>query len=88
MNPRRGGRCRPISDQGLSLRFAVQVKARAVGLTLDHQISFRSAMPNRNELLANHYLRVAGIAAVDADGTIGTQNIVGVEIPSVLDDAR
>jgi hypothetical protein len=47
-------------------------------------------MPNRNELLANHYLRVAGIAAVyvDADGTIGTQNIVGVEIPSVPDDAR
>jgi hypothetical protein len=40
-------------------------------------------MPNRNELLADHYLRVAGIAAVyvDADGAIGTEEVVGIEIP-------
>jgi hypothetical protein len=41
-------------------------------------------MPSRNELLADHYLNVASIAAVyvEADGMIGTQDIVGIEIPT------
>jgi hypothetical protein len=40
-------------------------------------------MPSRNELLAEHYLKVAGIAAVHVDihGAIGTEQLVRIEIP-------
>jgi hypothetical protein len=41
-------------------------------------------MPTRNELLAEHFLRVAGIAAVFVDdaGAIGTIDVVGIDAPS------
>src|SRR6267378_30980 len=40
-------------------------------------------MPSRNELLAEHYLKVAAIAAVHVDihGAIGTEQLVRIEIP-------
>jgi hypothetical protein len=40
-------------------------------------------MPTRNELLADHFLTAAGIAAVYADdaGAIGTVDIVGIDAP-------
>jgi hypothetical protein len=40
-------------------------------------------MPSRNELLAEHYLKAAGIAAihVDVDGAISIEELVGMEIP-------
>jgi hypothetical protein len=53
-------------------------------LTTAPQISFSSAMPTRNELLADHFLKAAGIAAVYADGTgaIGAVDVVGIDAPS------
>lgn len=40
-------------------------------------------MPTRNELLADHFLKSAGIAAVyaDAAGAIGAVDIVGIDAP-------
>jgi hypothetical protein len=40
-------------------------------------------MPSRNELLADHYVRVARIGAVciDVNGSVELFEIVGVEIP-------
>jgi hypothetical protein len=40
-------------------------------------------MPTRNELLADHFLKAAGIAAVYADdaGAIGAVDIVGIDAP-------
>jgi hypothetical protein len=40
-------------------------------------------MPTSNELLADHYLRAAGIAAVyaDARGAIGAVDVVGMFSP-------
>src|SRR2546430_17656715 len=41
-------------------------------------------MPTRNELLADHFLKAAGIAAVYVDdaGAIGTVDVVGIDAPS------
>jgi hypothetical protein len=41
-------------------------------------------MPTRNELLADHFLKAAGIAAVyvDASGAIGAVDVVGIDAPS------
>ena len=41
-------------------------------------------MPTRNELLADHFLRAAGIAAVYVDdaGTIGAVDVVGIDAPA------
>lgn len=41
-------------------------------------------MPTRNELLADHFLKTAGIAAVyvDASGAIGAVDVVGIDAPS------
>ena len=43
-------------------------------------------MPTRNELLAEHYLKVAGIAAVSVDraGAISAQPAASMEIPAVV----
>jgi hypothetical protein len=40
-------------------------------------------MPTRNELLAAHFIKVAGIAAVyaDATGAIGAVDFVGIVAP-------
>jgi hypothetical protein len=39
-------------------------------------------MPTRTELLAHHYLKAAGVAAVyiNADGVIGTLEIVELDV--------
>ena len=41
-------------------------------------------MPTRNELLADHFLKAAGIAAVYVDdaAAIGTVDVVGIDAPS------
>jgi hypothetical protein len=41
-------------------------------------------MPTRNELLAEHFLKAAGIATVyvDATGAIGAVDVVGIDAPS------
>jgi hypothetical protein len=41
-------------------------------------------MPTRNELLADHFLKAAGIAAVyaDAAGAFGAVDVVGIDTPS------
>ena len=41
-------------------------------------------MPTRNELLADHFLKAAGVAAVYVDdaGAIGTVDVVGINAPS------
>jgi hypothetical protein len=41
-------------------------------------------MPTRSELLADHFIKAAGIAAVyvDAAGAIGTVDVVGIDAPA------
>jgi hypothetical protein len=41
-------------------------------------------MPTRNELLADHFLKAAGIASVYVDdaGAIGAADVVGIDAPS------
>jgi hypothetical protein len=55
----------------------------AVILTTATQISFSSAMPTRNELLTDQFLKAAGIATVyvDAAGEISAFDVVGFEAP-------
>jgi hypothetical protein len=40
-------------------------------------------MPTRNEILADHFMKVTGIAAVyaDAAGAIGAVDVIGIDAP-------
>jgi hypothetical protein len=54
------------------------------GLLSTAKSAFGRQMPTRNELLAGHFLKAAGIAAVYVDpaGAIGTVDLVRIDAPS------